>query len=462
MAYQISIAVARRFLAIRHLLAPPRALPATPESVLAVVDRLGSLQFDPLDVAGRNHDLVLAARIGGYHRGLTDELLYGRRLLFEAYNKALNLLPTRELPYYRITWQDGADGRAGRLVREQAPLAEKILAEITADGPKCSSDFEREAAIDWWWGPTSAARAVLDALNVAGRLNLARRDGNRRYYDLTERLFPADLLATRIPEKEQTRHKLLSRYRGHGLLGAGGSGELWPGTGSAADRAELRGELLDRGELVAVEVEGMRGERYVVGDELPLLAQAEREVAAESAGSAARPGDAAPGCSFLAPLDPLMWDRGALGPLYDFEYRWEVYTPAAKRRWGYYVLPIHFGDRLVGRIEPRMNRPAKAVNILGLAWETGFDPIEAPGFLGAFSAALNAYLAFGSAETVLAPATPSSRSLFRAIAREVPVGRPRAAAGSPRTVAAAGRPATIGLSLGGTPDPAELESKKGA
>jgi hypothetical protein len=434
MTQLISLAVARRFLAIRHLLAPPRSLPATPESVLVVVDRLGSLQFDPLDVAGRNHDLILQARVAGYRRDLTDELLYGRRLLFEAYNKALNLLPTRELPYYRITWQNGADGRAGELVREQAALAEKVLAAITAEGPKCSSDFEREAAIDWWWGPTSAARAVLDALGVCGRLSLARRDGNRRYYDLTERLFPADVLETRIPEREQLRHKLLSRYRGHGLLGSQGSGELWPGTGTAADRASLRRELLDRGEIVAVAVEGMRGERFMVGDELPLLAQAERE-AGEAAG-----GDAgeAPGCSFIAPLDPLLWDRGALGPLYDFDYRWEVYTPAAKRRWGYYVLPILFGDRLVGRIEPRIDRAAKAVRILGLTWEPGFDPIEAPGFLASFSAALQAYLAFGAAAELVPPVGAAHRALFRGVAETVPIRR----AGATATTAVARRAAT--------------------
>jgi uncharacterized protein YcaQ len=434
MTQLISLAVARRFLAIRHLLAPPRSLPATPESVLVVVDRLGSLQFDPLDVAGRNHDLILQARVAGYRRDLTDELLYGRRLLFEAYNKALNLLPTRELPYYRITWQNGADGRAGELVREQAALAEKVLAAITAEGPKCSSDFEREAAIDWWWGPTSAARAVLDALGVCGRLSLARRDGNRRYYDLTERLFPADVLETRIPEREQLRHKLLSRYRGHGLLGSQGSGELWPGTGTAADRASLRRELLDRGEIVAVAVEGMRGERFMVGDELPLLAQAERE-AGEAAG-----GDAgeAPGCSFIAPLDPLLWDRGALGPLYDFDYRWEVYTPAAKRRWGYYVLPILFGDRLVGRIEPRIDRAAKAVRILGLTWEPGFDPIEAPGFVASFSAALQAYLAFGAAAELVPPVGAAHRALFRGVAETVPIRR----AGATATTAVARRAAT--------------------
>jgi uncharacterized protein YcaQ len=420
---QIGNDVARRFLAIRHLLAPPRSLPGSAAGVLAVVDRLGSLQFDPLEVAGRNHDLVLHARVAGYRRELTDELLYGRRLLFEAYNKSLNLLPTRELPYYRVAWGTGDAGRAHGLVAEQAPLAEKLLATITAEGPKSSSDFDRTEAISWWWGPTSAVRAVLEALSVSGRLGLARRDGNRRYYDLTERLFPADLLEVRVPEREQRRHKLLSRYRAHGLLGASGSGELWLGIGPAALRAALRAELVERGELITVAVEGLTGQRFIVADELPLLAQAEREIAAEGAGAEPRPGDGGPGCCFLAPLDPIMWDREALLPLFGFEYRWEVYTPAAKRRWGYYVLPILFGDRLVGRIEPRIDRGSKAVRVLSLSWEAAFDPLEASGFVPAFADALNAYLGFATADALVPAAGRVLGPLFDALAGSVRVRR---------------------------------------
>jgi uncharacterized protein YcaQ len=435
MTRPVSRAAARRFLAIRHLLAPPRSLPGDAGGVMTVFERLGSLQFDPLEVAGRNHDLALAARVDGYRRELTEDLLYGRRVLFEAYNKALSLLPAAELPYYRITWEEGARGRSGRLVAEQAGLAERILAEIEAGGPKCSGDFERQPAIDWWWGPTSAVRAVMDALNVAGRLNLARRDGNRRYYDLTERLFPAELLGVRVPERDQMRHKVLSRYRAHGLLGEGGSGELWHGTGPAALRAELRHELVDRGELAAVEVEGLKGRRYVLAGEMDLLVQAEREVGGDdgtaangtaangTAGAGDPVGGATPGCSFLAPLDPLLWDRQVLGPLYDFDYRWEVYTPAAKRRWGYYVLPVMFGDRLVGRIEPRIDRVARRVRILGLAWEPGFDPLAEPGFTAAFGDALAAYLRFGGAGSLVPPAGAAQRPLFREVARSVPVSR---------------------------------------
>src|SRR6478672_8763533 len=105
-ALTVSREAARRFLVRRHLLAPPRSLPAEPASVKTVVERLGSLQFDPLEVTGRNHDLVLAARIAGYRRAWTDALLYEERWLYEAYNKGLSLLPTAELPYYRVGWDE--------------------------------------------------------------------------------------------------------------------------------------------------------------------------------------------------------------------------------------------------------------------------------------------------------------------------------------------------------------------
>lgn len=428
----LSAAEARRFLAIRHLLAPPRSLPAEPGSILAVIDRLGSLQFDPLEVAGRNHDLVLQARVSGYRRSLTDALLYDRRLLFEAYNKGLSILPTRELPWYRLTWDRAHVRHAADTFPEHGDAVEAILARIRAEGPLSSLDFEREHAIDWYWGPTSRVRAMLEALAESGILGIARRDGNRRFYDLVERLFPGDLLAERIPAREQFRHKLLSRYRAHGLLGRTGSAEIWLGTGTAAPNAErglpgrlaLHADLVERGELVPVEVAGIRGLRYVIADELPLLVQARREIATESApGKAAAgttpggaaPGGVAPAVTFLAPLDPLVWDRDMLRSLYGFDYVWEVYVPAAKRRWGYYVLPILFGDRLVGRIEPRIDRAARSVRILGTWWEHGFDPAGEPGFAAAMAAALRDYREFAGAQRVALPRGGPSRELWRQV-----------------------------------------------
>ncbi len=429
--------MARRFLVLRHLLAPPRSLPAGIESILTVVDRVGSLQFDPLAVAGRNHDLVLHARVDGYDGAWTEELLYGRRLLFEAYNKGLSLLPTRELPWYRVTWDRHAILHGRETFVEHDAAVERVLERIRTEGPLSSLDFEREPAIDWYWGPTSKVRAILEALAEAGILGLARRDGNRRYYDLIERLLPGDLLAIRPPESEQLRHKLLSRYRGNGLLGATGSGELWSGLAATAHpdpearpptRAQLLAGLVERGELTPVSVEGLRGVRYIVTDELGILAQAEREVAAEEGGHVHRPGGSEPAVAFLAPLDPFVWDRDLLLRLFGFDYRWEVYTPAAKRRWGYYVLPLLFGDRLVGRIEPRIDRKSRAIRILGAWWEDGFDPLEERGFVPALAAAVEAYRAFGGATKVTWPRTRAGRALAAAVREAGPGHGPRSQA----------------------------------
>lgn len=385
---------ARRFLVTRQLLAPARSLRGGPDAVLAVFRKLGSIQFDPLAVAGRNHDLVLHARVAGYDPAWCEELLYGRRELFEAYNKGLSLLPTNELPYFRRSWEIEDPRNYRRVVDQNAELAKQVLERIRAEGPLSTLDFERGPTVDWFWAPTNAVRAVLEEYAVSGVLGLARREGNRRYYDLVERLFPAELLARREPLRDQARHRLLSRFRAHGLLGKSGSGEVWLGTGPARpdparpghpNRTELREQLIAEAELLTIEIDGIRGERYVLSDELELLATAP---------------EPPPSVAFLAPLDPLVWDRDLLRTLFEFEYVWEVYVPERKRRWGYYVLPLLFRDRLVGRIEPRIDRAAGIVRVLGLWWEEGFQPRRAAGFVDAMRAALRAYLGFAGADRI--------------------------------------------------------------
>jgi uncharacterized protein len=398
---------ARRFLVARHLLAPARSVPGSLDGVLEVFRRLGSVQFDPLAVAGRNHDLVLHARVADYDPKWCEELLYERRQLFEAYNKGLSLLPVSELPWFRVSWKiDGPRFEHGVLA-DNPEVAQRVLERIRAEGPLSTLDFDRGPAVDWWWAPTNVVRAVLEAYAVTGVLGLARREGNRRYYDLVERLFPPELLSRHEPVPEQLRHKLLSRYRAHGLLGAGGSAELWFGTGPGKPdparpdrvaRTKLREQLVEGGALVPVQVEGVRGTRYVLREDLELLAT---------------PPDLVPSVTFLAPLDPLVWDRRLLGALFGFDYVWEVYVPQVKRRWGYYVLPLLFRDRLVGRIEPRIDRRHGRVEVLGMWWEEGFHPSRADGFVDAMRVALRAYLRFAGARRVgWAPHLTKEKRLF--------------------------------------------------
>jgi uncharacterized protein YcaQ len=399
---KVTAEAARRFLVARHFLAPARSLAGGRDGALEVFRKFGSIQFDPIAVAGRNHDLVLHARVAGYEPAWCD-VLYERREIFEATNKALSFVPTTEFPWFRHVM-----GRKGPRVHAAAPaenaaVAERVLERIRADGPLSSRDFEREAGPtkDWFGMPENAVRAVLEAYTVTGVIGLARRDGKRRYYDLLERLLPAELLAQEVPEREQLRHKLLSRYRAHGLLGAGGTFDRIAPPKSTPERTgrnELREELVELGALVPADVEGVRGKRLVLAEELALL-QA--------------PPEPIPSVAFIAPFDSLLWDTALLSSLFAFDYVWEGFFPPAKRRWGYYVLPIVFGDRFVGRIEPRIDRDRARVDVLNVCWEDGFASRRADGFVDAMRDALRAYLRFASADRLdWAPHLATEKRLF--------------------------------------------------
>ena len=402
---------ARRFLVTRHLLAPPRSLAAEPASVLDVVERLGLLQFDPLEVPGaRNHDLVLHARVQGYRREWCEQWLYGPdRRLIEIYNKSLNLVPMHELPHYRITWQRTTATYDSGILAEQADVAKAILRRLKTDAPLSTAAFsEHGHAVDWWWAPTRASRAVMEALFVTGRIGISRRDGNRRYYDLMERLVPPELLKLKESEEDAMTHRLRSRFRATGMTTptGGTQSEVMYSAGSTAERVRRTARLVEDGELLPVTVEGLKGTRYVLAAEMPIL------------DAAADPASLTPGVSFLGPLDPLIWDRkGLLRGLFEFDYLWEVYVPEAKRKWGYYVLPVLFGDRFVGRIEPRLDRKAKTLNVIGIWFEAGFKPMETPGFIAGFAEAIEAYRSFVGAEAVTWPRSRPGRGIAGALRR---------------------------------------------
>ena len=402
---KVTAETARRFLVARQLLAPARSVKGGPDAVLEVFRRLGSIQFDPIAVAGCSHDLVLHARVADYEPAWCDQL-YERREIFEAYNKGLSFVPAGEFPWFRAMV---SKDRPARTLTENADVAERVLEAIRTQGPMSALDFERErgTTTDWFGMPTNAVKAVLEAYTFTGVLGLARRDGNRRYYDLLERLLPAKMLAREVPLAEQLRHKMLSRHRAHGLLGASSGGDVFSGLGPARPdktrpdlpgRTALREELIAEGELVPVEVEGIRDSRFVLRDEIGLL-------------DAPPP---PPSVAFLSPFDPLVWDRKLLGSLFDFEYVWELFHPPAKRRWGWYVLPIVFGDGFVGRIEPRIDRDKSRVEVLDVWWEDRFEPGRTEGFVDAMRDALRAYLRFaGVTRLEWAPHLGKEKRLFR-------------------------------------------------
>ena len=225
--------------------------------MLKVIRKLGSIQFDPIAVAGRNHDLMLHARVADYEPAWCDAL-YERRDIFEATNKALSFVPTTEFPWFRHVWGRKGPEFHGAALAENAAMAARVLERIRTEGPLSSRDFEGAAGAtkDWFGVPENAVRSVLEAYTVMGTIGLERRDGNTRYYDLVERLL---------------LHKLLSRYRAHGLLGAGGAGGTFARLAAPPERNRLREELVSRGDLVPVEVEDLAGKRFVLAAELESL-----------------------------------------------------------------------------------------------------------------------------------------------------------------------------------------------
>jgi uncharacterized protein len=403
---KVTAEAARRFLVARQRLAPARSLHGGPDAVLDVFRRFGAVQYDPIDVAGRAHDLMLHARVADYEPTWVDGL-YAQRKIFEAPNKGLSFVLTEEYPWFRAPWTL----RVPAVIEEHVEMGERVLERIRADGPLSSSDFERQrgTTTDWFGMPTNTIRALLEAYVLTGVLGLARREGKRRYYDLLERLLPSEVLAQDVPLHEQVRHKLHSRYRAHGLLGVGGGGDIFGGLGPAKaergwpGRTALREELVERGEIVPVEVEGLRGKRFVLREETGALEE---------------PPAPPPSVAFLSPFDPLLWDRGLLASLFGFDYVWDLFHPPAKRRFGWYVLPILFRDRFVGRIEPRIDRPAGQVEVVGCWWEDGFAPKRADGFVDAMDEALRAYLRFARAERIeWAPQLAVERRTFATATR---------------------------------------------
>ncbi len=245
-----------------------------------------------------------------------------------------------DFPFFARARRDDAWYSKCEPIRESF---EYVLREIQSRGPLCSDDLPLNDKVDWPWGPTRLGRAALESLWMRGDLILHRRCGARRYFDLIHRHIPGEILSAPDPNpRDEDYHawQLLRRVGSVGLLLSGPSDALLGASMKAAARQAALERLLAEGKLTQVFVEGIAKPAYLRTADLPIL---DRAGSRESDGL----------MRAIAPLDNLIWDRRLIEALYGFEYRWEVYVPAARRRYGYYVLPVHFRDEFVARFEPR-------------------------------------------------------------------------------------------------------------
>lgn len=320
-----------------------------------VFARVGLIQIDSVNVLVRSHYLPIFSRLGDYDPALLEQAAYGRdRILFEYWGHEASLLPLELQPLLRWRMDRARNGNAGwprieRVIAEQPRVLAGLRDTIAERGAMAASDFEGARGKGSWWG-WSDVKIGLEALFWCGEITTAYRRGFERVYDLPERVIPRAVLDAPTPSEQDAQRELIRiAARASGIASERELRDYFR-LDLAAARARVA-ELTDAGELERVQVEGLRGDRYLSrGARLP------RAVAARA---------------LLSPFDSLIWERTRTSELFGFDFRLEIYTPQHKRVHGYYVLPFLLGDRLVARVDLKYDRQAGVLRAIATHVERG-------------------------------------------------------------------------------------------
>ena len=340
------------------------------EGALEYIRQAGCIQYDPVDVCGKNAELTLQSRVKGFTRSMLADLLYVDRLLVDYSDKELSIWSREDWPYfsgYRAMSKVHGAGFEG--IPE---LEAQAIAFIREHGPVSSDTLPIEGKIYWhssmhwsghWQNQSNAARSVLEQLYTDGVLLIHHKSGSRKYYDLAERYFSPELLNAENPcpdDMALLRWRIKRRVGAVGMLWNRRS-DAWLGINMSTEQRNVAINALEAdGIIVKAEVESIRSPLFFLAEDIPLMEAVRQGVL-----------DTKPRLEFLAPLDPMLWDRKLVEALWDYHYKWEIYTPVNQRKYGYYVLPILYGDKFVGRIEAAADRKAATLVVRNIWYEDG-------------------------------------------------------------------------------------------
>ena len=366
MELRLDLRAARRLAIQAQLLAGPRP-PATAEGLLEVARRLRCIQLDAVGVAGaQTHFLVPFSRIGPYRRELLDRLQFEDKALFHYFAHAASLVLTEDFPIHAGAMRRYADrtdlwgSRIHGWMEENRALRDLVLEQIAARGPQRSRDFDSSLRTDWRssaWAEGRSVNRMLEFLWVEGSLTVAGRVGQERLWELSERWFPDWTPRRRLTPAERSDEAVAHALRALGVA-----------TSRQVDVHFLRRSLRTRypdlagslarltasGEVLPATVEGAGGRWYLHRDSLPLLEAPWR-----------------PRTVLLSPFDNLVADRERTLRLFGFDYRIEIYVPPAKRRRGYYAMPVLAGDAIIGTVDPSFDRATGVLTVKRVALEPG-------------------------------------------------------------------------------------------
>ena len=364
----LSASQARRIAIAAQQLAAPQ--PAEPRPVnrghlRRLVDVVGLLQIDSVNVLARAHLLPVFSRLGPYPVGVLEEAAWPvrnrDRFLVESWAHMASLIPVEHEPLLR--WRqrerevDGPWGMIKRLNAEHPGFLDVVLDAIRELGPSSAGDVERalEAPgrnVAGWW-EWSITKIACEHLFMVGAIGVTRRRGFERVFDLTERMLPPAVRSAATPAEPDAKRELVAHAaRAHGVGTVGDLADYY--RMGVADTKRALAELIEDGRVAPVLVEGWAEPAYLY--------------------RAARIPRAVNGAALLSPFDPLVWRRRRTERIFGFHYRIEIYTPAAKRVFGYYVLPLLVGDRLVGRFDLKADRAAGRLLVQAAWLESGVEP----------------------------------------------------------------------------------------
>jgi uncharacterized protein YcaQ len=363
MRRKVRIEHARRLAVARQWLSGPRSKPVTADDIHQLVRAIGCLQLDPTGIVARNHLLVLFSRLGSFDPKLVDTLLWDERRLYEYWAHQASIVPTDDRTLHAALPPSWADGRTtAAWMTARARLAKVVLKRLATDGSVRAADFEQHAQkYESGWGKRSAIADSLALLWFQGRVVPAGRVGGARRWALADAWFgrpladiPARPIALReaavrslralgiATQQQVTRHFIRHRYQG--------LGSVWQ-------------QLEAEESIIPVEA-GLRGDWYMHADDVRLLEQIES-------------GDFEPRTTLLSPFDNMICDRNRTAALWGFDFKLEIYVPTT-RRWGYFVMPLLHGDRIIARFDLGADRKQGVLNVIGERWEPGWEGTRQP------------------------------------------------------------------------------------
>ncbi len=345
---------AREFILKYQNIYNPRQLKSDDE-IINFIQKVGCIQYDPLSKIAKNADLVLQSRCKNYSEKTLYRLLYEKRALLDGWDKNMSIWSVNDWPYFSRK-RKAFKSRYKSRVAEFKSVKNEIKKKIEKYGYINSKDVSGNKKVNWSWAPTDIGRASLESMYHCGELVIHHKEGTRKFYGFTKNILPK-----RIINKQDPNAKIDDYHEWYVKRRIGSIGLLWNRSGDSwlgsklkkGDRSNAIEKLLKKDEIEHVKIDDIDELCYLAKKDIKILD--DTKVYNEA--------------SMIAPLDNLIWDRRFISRIFNFDYKWEVYTPVKDRKFGYYVLPVIYQEKFIGRCEPIIDRKNNELILMNWWWE---------------------------------------------------------------------------------------------